>query len=288
MNSDERVLHRGLPLLWLLSVLASFPVAAQPSIELRIPNHAEAAFPNFSSVAVPANGLGPLEIWLQGALGEIQVSSVRVTLNEHPFTPFVAINPLPAGVRVILKLGSSLRPEYRLRTEGENVLSFVASDETRVTYEGRFYVVVDAETNAPSLRPTAHPSDVSREVALPDQAFPPDPVFTTDWPERTSQKTLLLAAEIADRQGLRRVVIEVNGKDVEEVVLENEMPVRKKGGFRSSGKLPGEVTGDSRLLAVSLPVELKEGINVVALRAENVSGLRKRVDRTLERVKPSR
>jgi len=79
---------------------------------------------------------------------------------------------------------------------------------------------------------------------------------------------LMLAAVVKDAEGLKRVVIEVNGKDEEEIVLENESPVRKRRGFMSSGKLAGEVTGDARLLRLSVPVKLGKAINVIAVRAE--------------------
>lgn len=270
-----------------LAGVGTAPLTAQPVIQIKIPAYPEAAFPNFSSLAVPEGDLGA-EIWLEGTLGEVQISTIRVTLNEHPMTPFVALNPLPRGVRAIIKFGSSLRPEYRLRKGAENILSFVGTDETRVSYAGRFYLVIEPNATRPALRPSTHPEEPAAEIGLPNQTFPPEPAFTTEWPEKTTDKTLLLNAEVGDRQGLHRVVIEVNGKDTEEVILENELPVRKKNGWRSSGKLPGEVTGDSRRVILSVPVELDEGINVVALRAENVSGLRKRVDRTVERVKPGR
>src|SRR5215218_5162290 len=92
--------------------------SAEPSITLKVPPHA-ATFANFASVVLPASGYSSLEVVLQGALAEVQASSVRVTLNGMPMTPFVAVNMMPNGVRMIVKLGVSLSPDYSIRRDGE-------------------------------------------------------------------------------------------------------------------------------------------------------------------------
>ena len=92
-----------------------------------------------------------------------------------------------------------------------------------------------------------------------------------------------LEAEVADEEGLRKVVIELNGKDVEEVVLQNEIPVRYKDGRLVRGAVAGEVGGDGSKLRLRVPLTLaKERINTVAIRAENLKNLASRADRTIE------
>ena len=114
---------------------------------------------------------------------------------------------------------------------------------------------------------------------------PPIAKFTTEWPESTTERIIELNAEVTDAEGLRRITIEVNGKDVQEVVLENEQPVRKQNGFVARGKLPGTAVGDGRKITLSIPVTLNKELNVVAIRVENVLGLRTNINRTIQRPK---
>lgn len=267
----------------LLSSALAAQAAAEPRIQLKVPSHAGGAFPNFSTVVLPENH-GPVEIWLEDALAEIQVSTIRVMLNESPMTPFVALNPLPRGVRAIVKIGASLNPDYTLRPSGENILAFAATDSGSVTYRAQFYLSLDAQASAPRLASVRSRAPI-KEVEAPPQHRPPRVAFTSEWPSKTSEQFLTLAAEVVDDQGIVRVVLEVNGKDVEEIVLENEWPVRKQKGFVARGRPPGEVTGDGRRLALSIPVKLGKDLTVVALRAENSLGLRTRTDRVVERTK---
>jgi hypothetical protein len=83
-------------------------------------------------------------------------------------------------------------------------------------------------------------------------------------------------------------VVEVNGSDVDEIVMQNGIPVRKHRGWMTSGKAPGAISGDSFRLAVDVPVKLGKDVNVVAVRVENALGLRARLDRTVVRVQPGR
>jgi hypothetical protein len=260
--------------------------AAEPRIELRLAAFPGVTFPNFSSVIVPAEP-GRLELWVQDALGEIQVSTVRVRLNELPMTPFVAVNPLPRGVRLLLKEGLTLNPEYRLRPTGENVVAVFAQDDTKTAYQGQFYVTIDPAATTPRAAPmrTRAPA---REVAAPEQKLPPRVVFTSEWPARTTETLLTLLAEATDAEGISRLVVEVNGSDVDEIVMQNGIPVRKHRGWMTSGKAPGAISGDSFRLAVDVPVKLGKDVNVVAVRVENALGLRARLDRTVVRVQPGR
>ncbi len=264
---------------WALLAGAPAPGLAQPRVELRLAAFPGASYPNFASVVVPAE-YGRIEIWIQDALGEVQISTVRVRLNELPMTPFVTVNPLPRGVRLLLKEGLTLNPEYRLRPSGENILAVTAQDEAKATYQGQFYLTVDPALDAP------HEAEMrarlpAKEVGSPEQKEPPRIAFTSDWPRATTESVLLLEAEATDAEGLSRLVIEVDGKDVDEVVMQNDMPFRKHSGWMSSGKPPGEIGGDSRRLVVRVPVRVRRDITVVAIRAENRMGLRTRIDRTV-------
>ena len=256
--------------------------AAEPSMTLRLPAFQNAVFPNGSSIVLPSSGHGDVEVWLQDALAEIQVSTVRIRLNEVPMATFTTINRLPRGVRAIVKMGLSINADFSFRPGRENLLTFSATDASSVTYQAQFYVSLSPEAEVPRLAAQAPVRTPQREVVAPPQVFPPTIAFTVNWAEKTPDRILTLDAEVSDREGLRRVVLEVNGRVVEEVVLENELPVRKQRGFIARSRLPGSVTGDGRRVTVSIPVSLDRRLNTVALRAENVSGLIGYADRTVE------
>lgn len=256
---------------------------AQPTIRLRFPTHGDIQFENSSSLVVPP-GVASLEIWVRGTLADISVSSVRVRLNEMPMTPFVSINQLPRGVRLIVKFGATLSPDYNLKRETENLLTFDAVDTGRVSYRGQFYLILDENASVPHLAPT-RVSPTRPEVEPAPLQRPPQAAFTSEWPARSAERVLQLAAEVTDNEGIRRIVVEVNGKDVEEVLLENEQPVRKKNGWIARGALPGTVTGNGKKITLLIPVSLGKEINVVAVRVENLLGLRTRIDRTVQRIR---
>jgi hypothetical protein len=270
--------------LGLAAALCAAAGAAEPRIELRLPAFG-GSYANFSSVAVPAVGHGPLELWVQDALGEMRTATLRVRLNEVPLTPFVTINALPRGLRAIARLGTSVNPDYVLRPGAENILSFSVEDETGVRYQGQFYITTEAALPAPKALPARAGGPPAKAVNAPATPLPPVIEIRSRWPDRTTESILNLEAEVTDAEGLKRVVIEVNGKDTDEIVLENEWPVRKHDGFMSSRKLPGEVEGDGRRVHFSIPVKLGKEITVVAVRAENTGGLRARADRTVRRTK---
>lgn len=257
---------------------------AQPTLTLRFPGFAGASFPSSGAVIVPAALPSPPEIWLEDALAEIQLSTVRVRLNESPMTPFIELNSLPRGLRIRVKIGASLNAAFNLRPDGENLLTVDVADETRVTYAARFYLRVDPKAAMPQSAPSHDTAGAT--VRAPDRVYPPVIRLTSDWPKQTTEKLLTLEAEVTDREGLRRIVIEVDGRDVEEIVLENEQPVRKQGGFVARGRLPGEVSGDARRISFAIPVRLTKEVTVVAVRAENTGGIRARADRAIEVKKP--
>src|SRR5688572_27731141 len=278
----SRAVRLRIPILWAFAVgvvlMGSVPAASEPRFTLRVPPFPAAEFPNFSAVTLPEQGYKTLEILLEQALANLQPSTIRVTLNEMPMTPFVAVNPMPLGVRTIINLGVSMSPDYALRRVGDNMLAFSAVDESGVTYRAQFYLTIDPQAQAPKLT-ASRARRGATGIEPPPEMVPPRITIRSDWPKSTNQRTLVLEAEVTDAAGLRRIVLEVNGKDAEEVILQNERPVRKKNGMVARGALPGEVKGDGRGLSVSIPVRLSsDRVNVVAIRAENMLGLTSRAD----------
>jgi hypothetical protein len=257
-------------------------VSAQPTMVLKVPPF-EGRFPNFASIVLPESGYETLEVLLESANAPVQPSTVRLTINEVPLTPFVAVNPMPLGIRAIVRLKASLNPDYAIRREGETILTFMAADVSGVSYRAQFYLVIDPSLTEPQTARTTRARQNQPEAIPPPQHKPPVIVIRSEWPVRTSERTVTLQAEVSDDEGLRRVVIEVNGRDVEEIALQNERPVRKKDGRIARGKLPGEVSGDGYKVTFSMPVRLeRDRVNVVAVRAESILGLSTRVDRVVE------
>lgn len=255
---------------------------AQPTISLRVPPHSS-AFPNFASVVLPPAGYSTLDVLLEGSLSEIQASTVRVTLNGMPMTPFVSVNMMPLGVRVIIRLGISMSPDYRIKSDGESILTFAAASADGTAYRGQFYLTLDATKSEPTVARTTKARAQESGVVAPPQNFPPAIEIKSTWPARTTERTLPLDVDVKDDVGLRRIVIEINGRDVEEIVLQNERPVRYQNGRVMRGAAAGVVSGTGTAVALSIPVSLASGrINVIAVRAENLAGLSSRSDRAVE------
>jgi hypothetical protein len=230
--------------------------------------------------------VGAAEVWLQNAASEIRLSSIRVHLNEQSVSTFVSTNPLPNGVRMILRLDQTLNPVLRIRPDMENMLVFEAMDQLENRYKARFFLSVDASIAAPKISAVSHAIEPPSVIQPPPEYETPAFHWDQDLPAETTSELVVLQVTVTDRQGLRRLVIEKNGKDVEEIILENGRPVRKAKGFRVSSKLPGTVDGDGKSLTISVPVELKKGVNTIVVRAENLVGLRASTDRTIQRKDP--
>jgi hypothetical protein len=255
---------------------------AQPRLTLRVPQF-DRTFENFSSVMLPVGGFDTLEIILEGSLAEIRVATVRVLLNEMPMTPFVTVNPMPAGVRAIVRIRASMSPDYTLAAGVEKMLALTAMDTSGVTYRAQFYLAVDPALQLPETARSTKPRTQQAQVQAPAQNRAPKATFQSEWPVRTRDRSLTLEAQASDSEGLFRIVLEVNGRDVEEILLQNERPVRKQGGRVVRGKIPGSVDGDGKRLSLAIPVRLDNNrINVVALRITNTLGLSTRIDRTVE------
>jgi hypothetical protein len=279
-------MHSRIALGWLTATVicclgAHDKASAEPTLTLKVPAFQSASFPNGSSIVLPETNHGDVEVWVQDALAEIQVSTIRVRLNDTAMAAFLTVNRLPRGVRVIVKLGASVNPDFTLRPGRENLISFAATDASNVAYQGQFYVTLNAAVTIARLADRAPVRPAVQEVTAPPQIFPPK-VALKELPSKTSERVLTLEAEVTDVEGLRRIVIELNGKAVEEVVLENEVPVRKQRGFIAKRKLPGSVTGDGRKVIIAIPVTLNQPLNTVGVRGENTSGLSAYADRTVE------
>ncbi|MDP2055018.1 MAG: hypothetical protein Q8L75_15385 [Acidobacteriota bacterium] len=270
-----------LPLAILLFAVTT--ATAEPRITLRVPAFPAAAFANFGNIVLPASGYDSLEIMLGDTLAPVQTSTVRVTLNNMPMTPFVAINPVPAGVRVIIKLGVSLSPDYAIRPEGESLLTFEARDTGGTVYRGQFYLAIDPAKTAPEAARSTRARSQEATTIAPPQFRAPVVVITSKEGGRTVDRVYWLEAEVSDAEGLRKAVIELNGRDIEEVVLQNERPVRYRDGRIARAAVAGEVGGNGQRVTIHLPLTLANNrINVIAIRAENMHGLTTRADRTVE------
>ncbi len=266
----------------LLACLHPAWAGAEPRLSMKLPAFQAVEFQNGSAVVMPASGHGDVEIWVQDALAEISVASVRVLLNQTPMATFLTVNRLPRGVRVIVKMGASLNPDFAFRSDAENLLTFSASDSSNVNYQAQFYITTNAMAAAPRLADRAPVRPPVQEVSSPARVIPPRVTVLSEWPARTADRVVTLDAEVTDVEGLRRIVIELNGSAIEEVVLENESPVRKQRGFIAKGALPGAVTGNGRKLVIRIPIELSRRVNTVGLRAVSVTGLIGYADRTVE------
>src|SRR4051794_5802239 len=120
MKTGDRLWPRLSVLFVAITVLTAARAAAEPLVRLKVPAYPAASFANYSAVVLPASGYDSLEVLLEDALAQLQASTVRITLNGMPMTPFVSINPMPAGMRVVVRLGLSLSPDYSIKREGES------------------------------------------------------------------------------------------------------------------------------------------------------------------------
>jgi len=267
---------------WVAALAVALTAAAEPVVSLRVTGFPDATFANFAAIVLPEGGYESLDLRLESALAPIQTSTVRVTLNNMPMTPFVAVNPTPSGVRIIVRLNASLSPDYQIKRAGESILTFDARDVNGTAYRGQFYLTIDPARSQPEPARLTKPRTQQETTIAPPQFRAPAIQITSNGPERTADRIFWLEAEVTDEEGLRKLVIELNGRDVEEVVLQNERPTRYRDGRLARGGMAGEVSGDGQRVQVRIPITLaKERINVVAVRAENVKGLAARADRTV-------
>lgn len=263
----------------IFTMALSVAVSAEPVVELRL---GTARFPAGSSLVVPAGATDPLTLWLDDVPSAIQVGTVRVLLNGMPMNAFMSVNRLLRGIRVVVRMDLSFGAEFTLRRNTENVLSFSAIDEVRVTYNATFYLRPDDGTTAPKLA-TFQRAAPGAVATAPKVAVKPVVTVTTDVPAMTTAAVLEIGIEATDEEGLLRVVVEVNGREEDAVLLQNGRPVRQRRGWTSPGSEPGTVDGDSRQVRMLVPVPLrKNAINVVVAKAEDVTGLISRVDRTVQ------
>jgi hypothetical protein len=269
--------------LWALASVV-FPAAqAEPSVTLRVPAFPAAAFQNFSSVLLPDVKIESIDLDLDRTLAQVQASTVRVTLNNIPLTPFVSVNRTPSGARIVIKLGMTLSPDYAIRRDGESILAMEARDTQGTAYRGQFYLTIDPAKTQPELARSTRARSMELTTIAPPQFEAPVVTITSKSPGRTADPVYWLSGSVTDGDGLRRVVIELNGKDVQEVALQNERPIRYVNGRVFRGRAAGEITGNGSRIDLNVPITLaKNKINVIALRAENLRGLVSRADQTIE------
>jgi len=274
----------------LLGFLTS-PIFAQITIEranleLKFPEYQSAAFPNYTTVLVPSTNLRKIELFLRDCLAEVQVSTVRVKLNGHPISMLLNLNPLPRGVRVIVDLGLSTNPEFKIKAEGYNQIDFEALDDSRNKYLGQFFIKVDPKVQRPQSAPMPPtPDQPTRKSPKPE---PPQIQIDASLPRETEQERITLLATVSDPIGLKRVTLEVNEKDSQEAFFDRGKLVRVRRGFWEGAKPPGSISGDEQSLKLEIPIKLKKGQNTIVIRAENSAGLRSREERTIERAKQRR
>jgi hypothetical protein len=166
-------IRRLLPLLALTFTLQGAQTAAE--VSLRIPEVSQAAFANSARLSVPSPDPRVIDIYLAGANSEIQLSSIRVTLNQMPIMTLVSVYSMTRGARASVRLAESINPDMKLKPTGENVLAFEAMDSSRTRYTGQFFITVGTAATSPlpaptitSTRPAITPIDV--DVNIPKTA----------------------------------------------------------------------------------------------------------------------
>jgi hypothetical protein len=251
-----------------------------PRIVLAIPSQS-ATCENFAGVAIPSTEVGVLEISLRNSQAEIEPSSVRLLLNGQSVSALSNLYPTPFGMRVVFDNSRVANRDFHLRPDQDNVVAFEALDRNGNRYVGRFLIRV--QSGLP------RPAEISGRLFADLKPFEPPAAYRASsirWalgPENESSGGRIAAfrVEIVDEYGLREVTLELNGKEIETVALENGVPVRKRGGFRSWKRFPGSVEGDGRRLQIDVPVELKRGINVLTVRARNIKDMYASDSRTI-------
>ena len=161
--------------IWLLAIVLFSSSASAEELTLKISEYSDNAYPASSRIQIPSADLRSLDIYLRGAKAEIQLSSVRVGLNQMPMLTVVTTYPLPKGVRASLRLRESINPDMKLRVSGENLITFEATDDLRNRYTGQFYLTVGA--GAAPAAVTAQPITIAEtKTVVADTSGPPSDV----------------------------------------------------------------------------------------------------------------
>ena len=211
--------------------------AAEPRIELRLAAFPGVTFPNFSSVILPCRA-GPARAVDPGRARR-DPGLDRAREAERAADDAVRRGePAAARRAAAAEGGADAQPGVPAAADRGERRRRLRPGRDEDGLPGA--VLRHARRRPPPHRAPRRcaPARTAREVAAPEQKLPPRVVFTSEWPPRTAETLLTLLAEAEDVEGISRLVVEVNGSDVDEIVMQNGIPVRKHQGWMTSGKAP--------------------------------------------------
>lgn len=167
--------------------------ARAEQLVMRIPELGSGAtFANFARIPVPTPDLRSIEVVLSDARAEIQLGSVRVSLNQTPVLTLTTLYALPRGVRVVVRLSESLNPDLKLTASGENLITFEATDDQRMRYRGQFSILVGSSTTGNAPAPIAIPSAPSNTPAAENADDVDSPPSAVAMPNRGSSFAVVI------------------------------------------------------------------------------------------------
>ena len=250
-----------------LALCLTVTAAANPSLELRLGSGP--AFSSGVTIGVGPEAAPVFDLRLMDARADIDPESVAVTLNRTSIKGFASFNRMPCGARLIVDRRTQNHPDFALGAE--NRLTFGCDDALGNSYRGEFVLRVSkAESDSRLLLPPG-PDTPGVLVDNSDRGGAPSVGLSVS-EGRRGPRTARVVAEIRDMQGIRSVVLELNWKEFERIVMQNGFPSRRRGGFRSSRALTGSVQGDSKHLRLDIPIPLQGRETYVGIRAEDVKG----------------
>ena len=250
-----------------LAYLLAATSLADPSLELRVGS--SEAFQPGATIGVSLDAAGTLDLRLNKARAEIDLKSIEIHLNGTSIAGFARVNRMLRGLRVIVDRRTQDHPDLALRDQ--NPLMFGCEDALGNFYRGQFVLRVSQAESEPRL--LAAPSPDTPKVLVAGAGHNEGPYVSLNVRDvHRGQRTARLVAEIRDKQGIREVLIGVNWREVERIVMHNGLPSRRRGELRSSRSLPGSVMGDSVDLRLDMPIPLQKRETSVSTRATNVAG----------------
>ena len=240
---------------------------SDPVVEFRV--GPSGAFLPGSTIGVGPDAAGIVDLRLIGARAAVDLESIDISLNGTSIAGFARLSRMPRGVRVVVDRQNQNHPDLGLRAR--NLLAFACEDLLRNSYRAHFDLRVSpAETGARLL---ASPSTDTPRAPVERQSHAEAPKVSLRVPEvGRGQRTARIYAEIRDLKGIREVILEVNWKEFERIVMQNGLPSRRRGKFRSSRALPGSARGDSEYLLLEIPIPMQRRETRVSIRAENSAG----------------
>lgn len=250
------------------SALASWPrviAAASPSLELRV-----GSGPTLSSgvsAGVGPDGAPICDLRLMNARADIDPESVTVSLNGTSITGFGSCNMMPGGARLRIDCRTQDHPDLALRSE--NRLTFSCEDTLWNSYRGKFVLRVSNSKGESRLLAPPSPDTPDVLVAKSNHGGVPSVSLSVPTAHR-GPRTARVVAEVRDMLGIRSVVLELNWKEFERIVMQNGFPSRRRGRFRFSRAMTGGVEGHNEHLRLEIPIPLARGGTNVGIRGENI------------------